>query len=48
MSNFKRLSDIDVINNPFKDFNATIQSLKTLPKLEILKISINLLTIKFN
>lgn len=41
MSYLNNLYEIDLINNPIKDFTLTIDSLATLPKLNNLKISID-------
>lgn len=41
LSFLKRLVEIDLINNPIKDFNQVVQSLTTIPKLSNLKISID-------
>ena len=38
---FSKLIEIDLINNPLKDFNQTVDALLTLPKLSNLKISID-------
>lgn len=41
LSNLKNLTELDLINNPLKDFGHTIECLSSLPKLKNLKINID-------